>query len=111
MSGFRVPIPVNDPSRAYDPRSSERESLKKKLAAMSAEKIEIPLMIGGKEVRTGDTGTQVMPHRHGHVSRPGTRPGPGKRSRRFRPLQKRSGNGHRGGLRIARLCFFAPRIC
>ena len=34
---------------------------------MSAEKIEIPLLIGGKEVRTGDTGTQVMPHRHGHV--------------------------------------------
>ena len=27
----------------------------------------IPLLIGGKEVRTGDTGTQVMPHRHGHV--------------------------------------------
>src|SRR5881628_1233544 len=34
---------------------------------MSGEKIEIPLLIGGKEVRTGDTGTQVMPHRHRHV--------------------------------------------
>ncbi len=34
---------------------------------MSAEKIEIPLVIGGKEVRTGDTGTQVMPHRHRDV--------------------------------------------
>ena len=67
MSGYRVPIPVNDPNRAYEPRSSARESLKKKLAAMSAEKIEIPLLIGGKEVRTGDTGTQVMPHRHAHV--------------------------------------------
>jgi 1-pyrroline-5-carboxylate dehydrogenase len=41
--------------------------LKSKLATMSAEKIEIPLVIGGKEVRTGDLGTQVMPHRHGHV--------------------------------------------
>jgi len=34
---------------------------------MSAEKIEIPIVIGGKEIRTGDIGTQVMPHRHGHV--------------------------------------------
>jgi 1-pyrroline-5-carboxylate dehydrogenase len=34
---------------------------------MSAERIEIPIVIGGKEIRTGDTGTQVMPHRHAHV--------------------------------------------
>ena len=32
-----------------------------------AKEIEIPLLIGGKEVRTGDTGTCVMPHNHGHV--------------------------------------------
>ena len=64
---FRVPIPVNEPVRSYAPGSPERQSLEKKLAAMSAGKIEIPLLIGGKEVRTGDTGTQVMPHRHGHV--------------------------------------------
>src|SRR5206468_10771794 len=47
--------------------AGERKALKNKIAAMSAEKIEIPLIIGGKEVRTGQTGTQVMPHRHGHV--------------------------------------------
>jgi len=34
---------------------------------MSSEQIEIPILIGGKEIRTADTGTQVMPHRHGHV--------------------------------------------
>lgn len=67
MSGYRVPIPVNEPVRAYAPGTGERQSLKKKLAAMSGEKIDIPLVIGGKEVRTGDTGTQVMPHRHAHV--------------------------------------------
>ena len=67
MSGYQVPIPVNDPVRGYETGSSDRQALKKKLRAMSAEKIEIPLLIGGKEVRTGDTGTQVMPHRHGHV--------------------------------------------
>src|SRR5438105_868707 len=67
MSGYRVPIPINEPVRSYAPGSSERHAMKQKIAAMSAEKIEIPLIIGGKEVRTGDVGTQVMPHRHGHI--------------------------------------------
>src|SRR5438067_4582936 len=67
MSAYRVPIPLNEPVRSYAPGTAERQALKQKLAAMSAEKIEIPLVIGGKEVRTGDTETQVMPHRHGHV--------------------------------------------
>ena len=68
MNGiFRVPQPINDPVRNYLPGSSERQSIKKKLASMSSEKTDIPLLIGGKEVRTGETGTQVMPHRHGHV--------------------------------------------
>jgi 1-pyrroline-5-carboxylate dehydrogenase len=68
MSGIsRVPQPLNDPIRTYLPGSPERESIKKTLAGMSSEKIDIPLIIGGKEIRTGDTGTQVMPHRHGHV--------------------------------------------
>lgn len=64
---YRVPHPTNEPIRQYEPGSPHRPALKKKLAEMSAEKIEIPLIIGGKEVRTGETGTQVMPHRHAHV--------------------------------------------
>jgi 1-pyrroline-5-carboxylate dehydrogenase len=64
---YRVPIPVNEPVLSYAPGTSERQLLKDKLAAMSAERIEIPVIIGGKEVRTGNTATQVMPHRHGHV--------------------------------------------
>ncbi|HEY2381034.1 MAG TPA: L-glutamate gamma-semialdehyde dehydrogenase [Terriglobia bacterium] len=64
---YRVPVPVNEPIYSYAPGTPERKALKDKLAAMSAERIEIPLIIGGKEVRTGDTATQVMPHRHGHV--------------------------------------------
>src|SRR4030095_12107196 len=64
---YRVPIPINEPIRSYAPGTPDRQALKNKLAAMSAEKIEIPIIIGGKEIRTGNTGTQVMPHRHGHV--------------------------------------------
>src|SRR5215207_4061377 len=64
---YRVPIPVNEPIRSYAPRTGERQALKSKLSSMSAEMIEIPLVIGGKEVRTGDTATQVMPHCHSHI--------------------------------------------
>ncbi len=68
MNGiFRVPQPVNEPVRGYAPGSAEKKSLKAKLAAMRGPRIEIPLVIGGEEVRTGKLGTCVMPHAHGHV--------------------------------------------
>ncbi|MBS1962698.1 MAG: L-glutamate gamma-semialdehyde dehydrogenase [Bdellovibrionales bacterium] len=66
-SGFRLPTAVNEPVRTYAPGSPERESLKMRLASMAKEKIEIPLVIGGKEVRTGNTRKVVMPHSHGEV--------------------------------------------
>jgi len=63
----KVPTPLNEPVKGYAPGSPERASLKKKLAEMSAEKIEIPLVIDGKDVRTSKLGQSVMPHRHAHV--------------------------------------------
>jgi 1-pyrroline-5-carboxylate dehydrogenase len=63
----RVPPPQNDPNLSYRPGSPERAELKARLAAMSGEQIDIPIIIGGKEIRTGNTGTVVMPHKHGHV--------------------------------------------
>ncbi len=63
----RVPPPVNDPIRSYAPGSPERASLKARLKTMAAETVEIPLVIGGEKVRTGATGTAVMPHDHAHV--------------------------------------------
>ena len=61
------PRPFNEPVVGYAPGSPERESIKAKLDEMSGQEIEIPLIIGGKEVRTGDMGTVVMPHNHGHT--------------------------------------------
>ncbi|MEO8742276.1 MAG: 1-pyrroline-5-carboxylate dehydrogenase, partial [Lysobacteraceae bacterium] len=58
----KVPVPVNEPVRNYAPKSKERASLKAALERMSAEKIDIPLVIGGKEIRTGNIGRAVMPH-------------------------------------------------
>jgi len=63
----RVPPPVNEPIRSYAPGSPERASLKVKLDAMAAEKIVMPLVIGGKDVKTGECGRAVMPHDHQHV--------------------------------------------
>jgi 1-pyrroline-5-carboxylate dehydrogenase len=63
----RVPEPVNDPNRSYAPGSPERAELKARLKAMAAERIEIPLIIGGTEIRTGRTAQAVMPHDHSHV--------------------------------------------
>src|SRR5688572_9949051 len=63
----RVPTPVNDVNKTYLPGSPERAELKARLAQMAAERIEIPLVIGGKEIRTGRIERAVMPHDHRHV--------------------------------------------
>jgi 1-pyrroline-5-carboxylate dehydrogenase len=63
----RIPTPINDPNRSYAPGSPERAELKARLKAMASERIDIPLVIGGREVRTGKTATSVMPHDHSHV--------------------------------------------
>jgi 1-pyrroline-5-carboxylate dehydrogenase len=63
----RVPAPVNEPNLGYLPGSPERAALKERLKAMAAERIDIPVVIGGREIRTGRTHQAVMPHDHTHV--------------------------------------------
>src|SRR5438132_14269267 len=71
VSGFngnrRVPTPVNETVRMYAPGSPEKIALKSRLSSMAGERIDIPLIIGGVEVRTGETVQSVMPHDHRHV--------------------------------------------
>ncbi len=64
---FRAPPAANEPVRGYAPGSPERESLRVRLEQMKGERIEIPLVIGGKDVRTGKTREAVMPHSRRHV--------------------------------------------
>ncbi len=64
---FTFDVPANEPIEAYAPGSPARARLKAELARQAATEVEIPLVIGGKEVRTGRTGTVVMPCDHGHV--------------------------------------------
>ena len=63
----RIPAPVNEPIRNYAPGSPERSELQARLASMSTERVEIPVVIGGKRIHTGNTATQVMPHAHSHA--------------------------------------------
>ena len=63
----RVPEPRNEPVLDYGPGSPERAELRLRLDELSAERIEIPLVIGGEPVRTGETFDAVMPHRRSHV--------------------------------------------
>jgi 1-pyrroline-5-carboxylate dehydrogenase len=68
FAGVRhVPPPINDVSRGYAPGTPERAELKSRLKAMAAERIDIPVIIGGREIRTGRTAQVVMPHNHRHV--------------------------------------------
>jgi 1-pyrroline-5-carboxylate dehydrogenase len=68
MSGdIQVPIPINEPVSSFAPGTPERAALKMTLAEMQGQEIEFPLIIGGKEVRTGKTYKAVVPHRHGHL--------------------------------------------
>ncbi|MDT8402021.1 MAG: L-glutamate gamma-semialdehyde dehydrogenase [Bacteroidales bacterium] len=64
---YNFPVPENEPVLEYLKGSNERILLEKELESMESTEIEIPLIIGGKEIRTGNTGSVVMPHRHGHV--------------------------------------------
>ena len=64
---FKLERPKNEPVLSYAPGSTERAALEKELKRLSSTEIEIPLIIGGKEIRTGDTGKVVMPHKHSHV--------------------------------------------
>ncbi len=58
---------MNEPVRSYAPGTPERESLRRRLDAMARERVEIPCVIGGEEVRTGKTREAVMPHRKEHA--------------------------------------------
>ena len=64
---FRFGFPAHEPVLSYAPGSLERTSLKNEIQRQSGQEAEIPLIIGGKEIRTGNVGRVVMPHDHGHI--------------------------------------------
>ena len=63
----RPPAPQNEPVKDYAPGSPERTAVRRRLEQMRAERIEIPLVIGGEDVETGTTREAIVPHDKEHV--------------------------------------------
>jgi len=61
------PPAENEPIHEYAPGSPERRRLQARLDQMRSERIDVPLVIGGRDVRTGETKPAVMPHDKEHV--------------------------------------------
>ncbi|GAB3286725.1 L-glutamate gamma-semialdehyde dehydrogenase [Hymenobacter tenuis] len=64
---FNVPVPINEPVKAYAPNSPERTELLKMLKELKQQERDIPMHIGGQEVRTGKTQRIFPPHDHKHT--------------------------------------------
>ncbi len=64
---FQVKAPVNEPVKSYLPDSLEKAALKAELARQLANQVEIPLIIGGREVRTEHKANIICPHNHNQV--------------------------------------------
>jgi len=62
-----VPEPINEPIYGYGPGSPEKKLIKEHLKRLASTEIEVPMIIGGKEVKSGDMAENVMPHNHSHV--------------------------------------------
>jgi len=67
LGTFSYPLPVNEPVLNYAPGSPERARLKAVLAELKGQTLDVPMYIGGKEVRTGDTHPMHPPHELSHL--------------------------------------------
>ena len=67
LGSFTYPMPVNEPVLNYAPGSREKEVLKATLKKLKSETPDIPMIIGGQEVRSGDTGEIRPPHETAHL--------------------------------------------
>jgi 1-pyrroline-5-carboxylate dehydrogenase len=63
-SVFHINLPKNEPIKSYAPGSPEKAALKKRIKELKEQVLEIPLIIGGKEIKTGNIADCVIPHDH-----------------------------------------------
>ncbi|GAA4238474.1 L-glutamate gamma-semialdehyde dehydrogenase [Postechiella marina] len=64
---FNVPIAVNEPVKSYAPGSPERDAVLETYKNMFNSKVDVPLYINGKHIKTGNTRTMSPPHDHQHI--------------------------------------------
>ena len=67
LGHFDYPMPVNEPVHNYAPGSAERDALKKTLAEIKSQPFDIPMYIGGEEVRTNNKQAIHPPHEKAHT--------------------------------------------
>ena len=63
----KVPPPINEPVLSYKPGSAETSALKSEIKRLLSEKVDIPAIINGQEIRTGKTDKCIVPHQHRQV--------------------------------------------
>ncbi len=64
---FHYPMPVNEPVLSYAPGSKEKAALKAAIKELKSQQLDVPMYIGGQEVRTGKTQTMHPPHEIAHT--------------------------------------------
>ena len=62
-----IPKPINEPILSYEPGSPEKASLKKRIQELKSNKIEVPLIIGGQEIKSENLSEMYVPHDHQHI--------------------------------------------
>ena len=67
MENLKIKLPINEPILEYKPESKERKDLKHVLNELKKKEVDIPMYIGGKEVRTEDKIRIFPPHNHHHT--------------------------------------------
>lgn len=63
----KIDLPKNEPVLPYEPNSRDREMLKRRLRQLASKRIDIPCVIGGRNVRSGRLGYCRLPHDHNHI--------------------------------------------
>jgi len=66
-ANYTIPTPINEPINSYAKNTKERALLKKEIVRQTSITLDIPIIIGGKEIRTNNLKQVTMPHNHGHI--------------------------------------------
>ena len=62
-----IPKPINEPILSYAPGTPEKASLKKCIQGLKSKKLEVPLIIGGQEIKSDNLSEISIPHDHQHI--------------------------------------------
>ena len=106
-----TPAPRNEPVNDFEPGSPDRVALQRQLAEMLRTEYEIPVIIGGEEIYTGDIGESRCPHDHGKILARYHKAGPEEVEKAVRAAAELGSSGPKRTGELGRRCFSKRRIC